>query len=166
VSHLPGGRVYVATGYGMPATQVTRPEAVRLLREVLDRFSAPHIVALRERLTNDQEVNARPYEWLLLDPPWHDGRIVVIGDAAHATTDHLTSMGGMAIEDGVVLAQELARHEAVPDALAEFQSRRTERLRALVATSVELLRMQLEDADLRSTAAVRERGLRVLASPY
>jgi len=166
VSHLPGQLAYVATGYGMPYAQVTQPEAVRLLREVLDRFTAPHLLDLRQRLTADQDVRVKPYEWLLVEPPWHRGRITVIGDAAHATTAHLTSIGGMAIEDGVVLAEELTGAESVEVALESFQRRRIDRVRMVVDTSEQLLRMQLEDADQRDIALVRNKALTMLAGPY
>jgi 2-polyprenyl-6-methoxyphenol hydroxylase-like FAD-dependent oxidoreductase len=166
VSHLPGQLAYVATAYGMPYAQVTQPEAVRLLREVLDRFTAPHLVALRQRLSADQDVRVKPYEWLLVEPPWHRGRITVIGDAAHATTAHLTSIGGMAIEDGVVLAEELAGADSVEAALDTFQRRRIDRVRMVVRTSEQLLRMQLEDADQRDIALVRNKALSTLAGPY
>jgi 2-polyprenyl-6-methoxyphenol hydroxylase-like FAD-dependent oxidoreductase len=150
----------------MPYAQVTQPEAVRLLREVLDRFTAPHLVDLRQRLTADQDVRVKPYEWLLVEPPWHRGRITVIGDAAHATTAHLTSIGGMAIEDGVVLAEELTGADSVEAALESFQRRRIDRVRMVVDTSEQLLRMQLEDADQRDIALVRNKALTMLAGPY
>jgi hypothetical protein len=47
-----------------------------------------------------------------------------------------------------------------------FQRRRTDRVRLVVDTSVELLRMQLEDADFRATAGVRNHALARLAAPY
>jgi naringenin degradation protein FdeE len=166
VSRLRHRRTYVATGYGMPYAQVNPAEAVRLLREVLDRFTAPYLVVLRERLTADQEVNVKPLEYLLVDAPWYRGRVVIIGDAAHATTAHLTSMGGMAIEDGAALAEELARVSTVEEALNAFQQRRMERTRIVVETAKELLQMQLENADVESTAKVRNRALAVLSTPY
>lgn len=166
VQYLRGHLAYVATGYGMPYSQVNQAEAVRLLREVLDRFTAPCIVDLRARLTADQEINVKPVEWLLVDEPWHRGRIAIIGDAAHATTAHLTSMGGMALEDAAVLAQEIAQATTVEAALDAFQRRRMDRARIVVETGVELLQMQLEDADIESTAKVRNRALALLATPY
>jgi 2-polyprenyl-6-methoxyphenol hydroxylase-like FAD-dependent oxidoreductase len=166
VSRLPHAMAFLSTGYSMPNTPVSQPEAVRLLRQQLDKFTAPYIVELRQRLTGDQEISVRPYEWLLVEPPWHRGRVAIIGDAAHVTTAHLTSIGGMAFEDAVVLGQELTRRTTVAEALDAFQRRRTERVRLVVDTSVELLRMQLEDADIRTTAGVRNHALARLAAPY
>ena len=51
----------------------------------------------------------RPFEYALQPRPWRVGRVVLIGDAVHATTPHLASGAGMAVEDALVLAEELAR---------------------------------------------------------
>jgi 2-polyprenyl-6-methoxyphenol hydroxylase-like FAD-dependent oxidoreductase len=39
--------------------------------------------------------------------------VVLIGDAAHTTTPHLASGAGIAIEDAIVLAEELASDQSV-----------------------------------------------------
>ena len=52
--------------------------------------------------------------------PWHRGRVVLIGDAAHATSPHVGQGAAQAIEDALVLAEEVARRpplEAALDAL-------------------------------------------------
>jgi 2-polyprenyl-6-methoxyphenol hydroxylase-like FAD-dependent oxidoreductase len=53
-------------------------------------------------------VVVRPVETVLVEPPWHRGRVVLIGDAAHATSPHIGQGAAQAIEDGIVLAEELA----------------------------------------------------------
>ena len=63
---------------------------------------------LAEQITDDDAVVYRPLECLLLEGPWHRGRVVLLGDAVHATTPHLGQGAGMAIEDSIVLAEELA----------------------------------------------------------
>ena len=73
-----------------------------------------------------------------MPPPWYRGRVVLIGDAAHSTTPHLAAGAAMAIEDALVLAEQLATDAAVADALAAFQERRTERCRMVVENSVQL----------------------------
>jgi 2-polyprenyl-6-methoxyphenol hydroxylase-like FAD-dependent oxidoreductase len=60
-------------------------------------------------------------------PRWSQGRIVLIGDAAHATTPGVGQGAAQAIEDAVVLADELARHERLADALAGYESIRRPR---------------------------------------
>ena len=76
----------------------------------------------------------------MLYGPWHNGRVVLIGDAVHATTPHLGQGAGMAIEDSIVLAEELVRH---PDfdaadlnaAFTAYRARRFERCRYIVEHS-------------------------------
>ncbi|SLK11633.1 FAD binding domain-containing protein [Novosphingobium mathurense] len=62
---------------------------------------------------------------------------MLIGDAAHSATPHLGQGAAMAIEDAVVLADELAHHD-VDAALDVFMKRRFERAK-LVGTSSILL---------------------------
>jgi 2-polyprenyl-6-methoxyphenol hydroxylase-like FAD-dependent oxidoreductase len=103
----------------------------------------PDIAALREQITDDSAVVYRPLEWLFLEGPWHKGRVVLIGDAAHATTPHLGQGAGMAIEDSIVLAEEISRGETIEGAFAAFQARRYERCRYIVEASVAICRSQL-----------------------
>lgn len=92
-------------------------------------------------LTSDS-INYRPLKTLLLPPPWHVGRVVLIGDAAHATTPHLASGAGMAVEDGVVLAEELIRGP-LDQALERFTARREPRCRLVVENSIRLGELEM-----------------------
>jgi 2-polyprenyl-6-methoxyphenol hydroxylase-like FAD-dependent oxidoreductase len=104
---------------------------------------APAIRALAEQITDDDGVVYRPLEWLLLEKPWFHGRVALLGDAAHATTPHLGQGAGMAIEDGLVLADELARHDAIDAALQAWFHRRFERCAYIVRASLAICRGQL-----------------------
>jgi len=80
-------------------------------KEMLKRFNMapPQIAEWMDHITDDAGVVARPMEVIFLkDQPWHKGRIVLLGDAVHASTPHLAQGAGMAIEDGLVLAEELS----------------------------------------------------------
>ena len=63
---------------------------------------------------------------------------MLIGDAAHATTPHIAYGAGMAIEDSVVLAQELSRSDSVETAFDAFMARRFDRCKLVVETSLQL----------------------------
>ncbi len=52
----------------------------------------------------------------MMQKPWHVGRTVLIGDAAHATTPHLASGAGLAVEDALVLAEEIERARSFDEA--------------------------------------------------
>jgi 2-polyprenyl-6-methoxyphenol hydroxylase-like FAD-dependent oxidoreductase len=104
---------------------------------------APAIHQLAEQITDDNEVVYRPLESLLVEGPWHHGRTVLLGDAAHATTPHLGQGAGMAIEDSLVLADELARHEDVESAFHAYRARRFERCAYIVRQSLAICMGQL-----------------------
>jgi 2-polyprenyl-6-methoxyphenol hydroxylase-like FAD-dependent oxidoreductase len=96
---------------------------------------APAIRQLAELITVDEDVVYRPLDSLLVEGPWHRGRTVLLGDAVHATTPHLGQGAGMAIEDSLVLADELARHGDVESAFQAYQVRRFERCAYIVRQS-------------------------------
>jgi 2-polyprenyl-6-methoxyphenol hydroxylase-like FAD-dependent oxidoreductase len=65
-------------------------------------------------------------------PAWSKGRVVLVGDAAHATTPGIGQGAAQAIEDAVVLARCLAERDDVPQAFADYEARRRPRaMRAL-----------------------------------
>lgn len=112
------------------------------LREKLAR-TAPQIQALAEMITQDEGVVYRPLEGMLVRGPWHKGRVVLLGDAVHATTPHLGQGAGMAIEDSIVLAQELARASDPETAFATYRERRFDRCRYIVEQSLAICFGQL-----------------------
>lgn len=125
----------------------------------------PFIAALREQITDDSAVVYRPLEWLFLDGPWYKGRVVLIGDAAHATTPHLGQGAGMAIEDSIVLAEEITRAASVDAAFAAFQARRQDRCRYIVESSVAICRSQLGTGPKVEQAAATRAMFEHVAQP-
>lgn len=93
------------------------------------------IAELADQITQDDEVVYKPLEWVFLEGSWHKGRIVLLGDAVHATTPHLGQGAGMAIEDSIVLADELAKHDTIEAAFSAYRNRRFDRCRYIVETS-------------------------------
>ena len=104
---------------------------------------APAIRELAAQITDDDAVVYRPLEWLMLEGPWHRGRLVLLGDAVHATTPHLGQGAGLAIEDSLVLAEELARHTTIEAALQAYRARRFERCAYIVRASLAICLGQL-----------------------
>lgn len=105
------------------------------LRERLAGFGGL-IGELREQINDSAEVVYKPLEAVFIDQPWYVGRVLLIGDAAHATTPHLGQGAGMAIEDAVVLAEELTSGNDLPASLAAFMQRRFERCRYISEMSL------------------------------
>jgi 2-polyprenyl-6-methoxyphenol hydroxylase-like FAD-dependent oxidoreductase len=98
----------------------------------------PAIASLVSEITDDDAVVYKPLEWLLLEGDWHTGRVVLLGDAAHATTPHLGQGAGMAIEDSIVLAEELAKADSPEAAFKAYRNRRFERCAYIVRASLAL----------------------------
>jgi 2-polyprenyl-6-methoxyphenol hydroxylase-like FAD-dependent oxidoreductase len=113
---------------------------------------APPIRQLAEQITDDAAVVYRPLENLLVEGPWHRGRVVLLGDAVHATTPHLGQGAGMAIEDSLVLADELARHADLDAAFGSYRARRFERCAYIVRASLAICMGQLGKGPLVDNA--------------
>jgi 2-polyprenyl-6-methoxyphenol hydroxylase-like FAD-dependent oxidoreductase len=91
---------------------------------------------LREQITDSSQVVYKPMEVVFVDEPWFKGRVLLIGDAAHATTPHLGQGAGMAIEDALVLSMELTADGSMEEKLQRFMSRRFERCKFISEKSV------------------------------
>ena len=133
--------IYVTT----PDPENTRYERRGLAARMREKLAgtAPQIRDLAQHITDDDDVVYRPLEVLMLRGPWHQGRVVLLGDAVHATTPHLGQGAGMAIEDSIVLAEELARAATIEDAFAAYRARRFDRCRYIVEKSLAICHGQL-----------------------
>ncbi len=121
---------------------------------------------IRDNMTPGDWINYRPLEAGLQPRPWSDGRIVLLGDAVHATTPHLASGAGMAVESAIVLADELARHASLPAALEAYEERRFERCRDIVESSIAIGAAQLGGAPPDQIGGMIGGALHRLAAPF
>jgi 2-polyprenyl-6-methoxyphenol hydroxylase-like FAD-dependent oxidoreductase len=120
----------------------SKQQLPELMRQRLARFGGL-IAQLRPQITRPAEVVYRPLEAILMPKPWHRGSVVLIGDAAHATTPHMAQGAGMAIEDSVVLAEECATGAPAADCLERFMSRRWERCKTIWESSISICEAQV-----------------------
>ena len=100
-----GGHTY---GFaGLDGEPFHDPPAGRLdrLRQHFHGFGPP-VTGYLAALTRDEQIHFGPIESIDLEH-WHAGRVVLIGDAAHASPPHMGEGGAMAIEDAIVLAELL-----------------------------------------------------------
>lgn len=126
---------------------------------------APAIRKLAEQITEDDAVVYRPLEALLVTGPWHKGRVVLLGDAVHATTPHLGQGAGLAIEDSLVLAEELTRHDAIEAALVAYHQRRFERCAYIVRSSLAICMGQLGKGPAIDNAKATAEMFQYVAQP-
>jgi 2-polyprenyl-6-methoxyphenol hydroxylase-like FAD-dependent oxidoreductase len=101
-----------------------------------------------------------------MPPPWYRGRVLLIGDAAHATTPQLAMGGAIALEDGIVLGELLASDDQLETALEKFMERRYERCQMVVQNSVQLSEWEKSAAEHEADAGrLQNESLAALAAP-
>ncbi|MFH8787057.1 FAD-dependent monooxygenase [Streptomyces roseoverticillatus] len=133
---ISGSLAYVfLTENGVEQSYLPNAELAPRLQQLLEPFPG-RVEELRHLVAVSKSVVRRPVRTTFLEGPWHRGNGVVIGDAAHAPAPQMASGAALAIEDGLVLAEELGRHLSVGEGLAAFTGRRRQRCRTLVETSV------------------------------
>ncbi|MEU5341561.1 FAD-dependent monooxygenase [Streptomyces sp. NPDC020766] len=89
-------------------------------------------------LPDDTSVDYRWIEAILLDGPWHRGRTIVVGDAAHACPPLIAQGAAMCAEDAVVLAELVTGGAPLDQALDTFMARRLPRVRVVLENSLRL----------------------------
>jgi 2-polyprenyl-6-methoxyphenol hydroxylase-like FAD-dependent oxidoreductase len=119
-------------------TRPPREEWPRLVREQLTAFGDLIGWVRDTQLDDVARIDCRPLFAILVPLPWHSGRVVLLGDATHATTPHLASGGAMAIEDAIVLGDLLVQEADLETALRRFGEMRFERCRLVNENSLQL----------------------------
>jgi 2-polyprenyl-6-methoxyphenol hydroxylase-like FAD-dependent oxidoreductase len=98
---------------------------------------------IRETIGPESNVSHTRIEWLLVPDPWFRGRIIVIGDAAHACPPLIAQGAAMCAEDAVVLAQLVTGDHPLETALPAFMARRLDRVELVVRNSMRLVRWEM-----------------------
>jgi 2-polyprenyl-6-methoxyphenol hydroxylase-like FAD-dependent oxidoreductase len=151
---LPGGRTYLYAV--VPTAEVpTRDDPLPWLRARLAGWHDP-IPSVLDAVEGPVLV----HELEDLRPPrsWHHGRIVLLGDAAHAMTPNLGQGAAQAFLDAVALAEEATDD---PASLVAYEARRRPGAEAVARRS----RRAGEVALWRSPLAVAARNALVAALP-
>jgi FAD-dependent urate hydroxylase len=141
ISDVGGGNTYWFAVFTVEQGTKLPPEETK--RDVLERmkdFPAPAAELVEG---TPPEAMAR-VDIMYLEPmaSWSKGRVVLIGDAAHATAPTGGRGAGEAIEDGVVLAQCIGSAESLADqdrlssALRAFQERRKDPTKKVQSTAL------------------------------
>jgi len=116
-------------------SRIADEELLPYLQNLIAPFTAPVIEAVKAELSDSSSILARPLEGMIMPRPWFKGRILLMGDAVHATTPHLASGAGMGHEDAVVIADEIASGGTVEEIFTRFENRRWPRCSMIVNNS-------------------------------
>jgi 2-polyprenyl-6-methoxyphenol hydroxylase-like FAD-dependent oxidoreductase len=137
--------------------EATRDESIEdwnqlgTVDEIMHYYDQCDIVYLdvQKMMRNAREVYLFP---LIRHEPldtWIDGRVVLIGDAAHAMYPRGGNGACQAIVDGGALARNLASFEDVPEALRAFENERLQAVNRIVMAhrgeGYEVIRRMVED---------------------
>jgi 2-polyprenyl-6-methoxyphenol hydroxylase-like FAD-dependent oxidoreductase len=157
VMPMGGGRLYLhadEAGTSAPADPLAR------LREVFGGFGGPvpavldAVEKVQVALTDEVELGG-----------WSRGPVVLVGDAAHATSPTLAEGAAMALEDAVVLAQAMVRADSVRDALRSYENRRRPRTKWVLDRTRDRDRTRDVPPALRDPL-LRGRGERIFREHY
>ncbi len=117
---------------------LTPDEQLAIVRGLADKYHGPWD-DIKLHLDDPTAINYTWFETHVLEGPWHRGRVVLIGDAAHCCPPTVAQGGAQGLEDAIVLADMVLGAAVVDDALLDaFAARRLPRARAVVEASVQI----------------------------
>jgi 2-polyprenyl-6-methoxyphenol hydroxylase-like FAD-dependent oxidoreductase len=155
-----------AYGFGTVRAQRRREPVAgraRALAARFEGFGAP-VRDYLDAVGGDAAIHCAPIEWLP-DVSWGTDRVVLIGDAAHAMSPMMGQGGCLAIEDALVLAEELRRGDDLRSALQSFRDRRRPRVDWVARQSRALAELVALPADVRDPA-LRQGGVTAFHDRY
>jgi 2-polyprenyl-6-methoxyphenol hydroxylase-like FAD-dependent oxidoreductase len=109
-----------------PATEDPSHRDLDRFRALFEGFAEP-VSSILGSLDGFDSIHFAPIEEVVTDT-WVHRRVVLIGDAAHATSPNMAEGPSMALEDALVLTRMLVTHESPDEALSAFTERRRGRL--------------------------------------
>ncbi|MEU2133055.1 FAD-dependent monooxygenase [Streptomyces sp. NPDC018352] len=149
-----------------------RPDPERAHEQLTERlamFSGPVAEALAT-VTDPASVVYSRISQVTVEEPWHVGRVVLAGDAAHASTPHIAQGAAMAVEDALVLAESLDAEAEVAAALEAWEARRRPRAMWVQAMSRAVLKQETGNETTPEEDELLKVGIpgaaHVLVKPY
>ncbi|MGH8680457.1 MAG: FAD-dependent monooxygenase [Burkholderiales bacterium] len=134
-------RLYVWTTFNSPRDRAPPIDSADDFRALFEQFGDERVRGVFAELQSADAIIATEIEELRLER-WVQGRVALLGDAAHAMTPNIGQGAGMAMEDAAVLADELAsgRRETrgVEQALENYVRRRRPRVESVMRISREV----------------------------
>ena len=100
-----------------------RDKLPEIYREKFSEFN--HLLPdLLEQVTDPDKVVFTPMEQVILPPPWHKGRVVVMGDAAHATCPFWAQGASMGLEDAALFLRFVSERDDLQKVFGDWFERR------------------------------------------
>jgi 2-polyprenyl-6-methoxyphenol hydroxylase-like FAD-dependent oxidoreductase len=138
-----------------PDAVFERRDYPRLLKERLAPYGS-YVAEIAASLDENSDIVYSPIEPILVPWPWHRGRVVIGGDAAHTSPPHLTQGAAMAAEDGYILAREVLSGEgSLDERLKRYSQTRYARCAFVYTFSYQWMRDEQSVRTAQDLAAAR-----------
>jgi 2-polyprenyl-6-methoxyphenol hydroxylase-like FAD-dependent oxidoreductase len=139
-------------------------EKLSIMRELAAHYKGPWEDIL-ELMVDPETINYTWFESMLLERPWNEGRVVLIGDAAHSCPPTFAQGAAMALEDAAVLCELLAENDSLDPVFARFMARRSERSKVVVDASVQLGQWLLDRTENPPIPALMGKVMGLVSQP-
>ncbi|RZG66904.1 FAD-binding protein [Acinetobacter bouvetii] len=152
----------------VPKEKVWRePEDLpRIAKQLLQEFE-PVLKPYIDSINAETPIIYRPLERVMVNGDWHRGAALLIGDAVHATTPHLGSGAGLAVEDAIVLSQVIDQFgDDLGKVFTVFMQKRLERALFVVETSGEIGRMEIAGESMMARSILLAKGFEQVTTAY
>jgi 2-polyprenyl-6-methoxyphenol hydroxylase-like FAD-dependent oxidoreductase len=134
------------------------------LRQALAAFPEMEQGVARQ-LSDSTPVAIRPVRAGLLPQPWYSGRVLAVGDCAHAIPPHFGQSAAQSVEDALVLRALLATNVGWQELMQSFSERRGARAGAVHALASTAARWDLSPDDATDFLALSKQLTRLSAEP-
>jgi 2-polyprenyl-6-methoxyphenol hydroxylase-like FAD-dependent oxidoreductase len=113
------------------------------MRRLLEGYHG-HFDYIRENIKDDDYMNFTEIEWLFVDDqPWHQGRVILIGDAVHGAPPLIAQGGAQCAEDALLIAEYLVKDGDLEQILTEYTERRKPRVGLVVRNTLTLAEWEI-----------------------
>jgi len=153
-------------GFGYVAQEQRRDPLEGRLGRLREQFAGfgDNVRDYLASVDRDEQIHCSSIEWVDHDR-WHQGRVVLIGDAAHASSPMMGQGGSLAMEDGWVLARLLRSEPSLAQALSAYTERRRPRV-SWVQQQSQRVAASFNLPSQARNEALRERGVAMFADRY
>ena len=127
--------MFIVAAEGDDNPFIPKEEFIPRMKAHLAEYPVKLVADRIEEITDADKAVYSPLKTLMMPAPWYKNRVVMIGDAVHATIPQLGSGAALAIEDAVVLSEEINNDQSVEQALENFIKRRYERCKMIIDVS-------------------------------
>jgi 2-polyprenyl-6-methoxyphenol hydroxylase-like FAD-dependent oxidoreductase len=137
------------------------------MRRLLEGYHG-HFDFIRDNLKDDDYMNFQEIEWLFVDDqPWHQGRIILIGDAVHACPPLIAQGGAQCSEDAWLISEYLTKDGDLETNLVEYTERRKARVGIVVRNTMQLAEWEIHpDTPGADPGAIMGQTLGAMAQPW